>query len=128
MHGRILLAAVSSNGRATISSILECMGLQVEVTCDGRVAFQIALSAWQNGRPFDLLMMDTRMPIIDGYEATALLRSVGYPGRIIALASCTFQDAHNKSSAAGCDGYASKPISYRTLRNAVQRYLPATKS
>jgi CheY-like chemotaxis protein len=69
--------------------------------------------------------MDAQMPEIDGYEATALLRSVGYDGRIIALVSCTFQGAHDKCIMAGCDGYAIKPISYRMLRNAIERYLPA---
>jgi CheY-like chemotaxis protein len=124
MHGRILVAADSSDGRATISGMLECMGLEVEVANDGRVAFQRAFSAWQGRRSFDLVIMEAQMPEIDGYEATALLRSVGYAGRIIVLAACTFQDAHNKSIAAGCDGYASKPVSCRTLRNAIERHLP----
>lgn len=125
LHGRILVADDSGDGRDTISSVLACMGLDVALVGNGRAAFQIALSAWKGGRPFDLVLMDAQMPEIDGYEATALLRAVGYHGRIIALVSCRFEGSHDKCMTAGCDGYASKPISYRMLRNAIERYLPA---
>ncbi len=125
LHGRILVADDSGDRRELIFSVLGCMGLNVALVENGQAAFQRALSAWESGRPFDLVLMDAQMPEIDGYEATALLRSVGYGGRIVAMVACTFEGAHDKCAAAGCDGYATKPISYRMLRNAVERYLPS---
>jgi CheY-like chemotaxis protein len=123
LHGRILVADDSDESRRTFSSMLVSMGLKVALAETGRAAFQMALAGWQDGRMFDLVLMDTEMPEIDGYEATALLRAVGYHGRIIAVAPCAFNRIHDKSVAAGCDGYATKPISCRTLRATIQRYL-----
>jgi len=124
LHGRILVADDSDDSRQTLSGMLASMGLKVALAQTGRAAFQVTLAAWQDGRMFDLVLMDTQMPEIDGYEATALLRAVGYHGRIIALAPCTFSRVHDQAVAAGCDGYATKPITRRTLRAALQRYLP----
>jgi CheY-like chemotaxis protein len=126
LHGRILVAADSSDGRKIISSILGCMGLDVVVVENGRDAFRSALAAWKGGAPFDVVLIDTTMPEIDGYEATGLLRSVGYPGRIVAMVSCGFHETHARCIAAGCDGYASKPVSYRMLRDAMERHLSAS--
>ena len=124
LHGRILVADDSSDGRRTISSILKCMGLKVTVADNGHEAFQTALEAWHDGHPFDLVLMDTEMPELDGYQATALLRLAGYQGVIVALASCSFSGAHDRYIAAGCNGCASKPISYEMLWEAMERYLP----
>jgi len=128
LHGRILVADDSSDGRRTISSILKCMGLKVAAADSGREAFQMALQAWHDGHPYDLVLMDTEMPELDGYEATVLLRSAGYEGRIVALASCSFSSAHDRHIAAGCDGCASKPISYEMLWETMVRYLPRSRS
>jgi CheY-like chemotaxis protein len=127
LHGRILVADDSSDGRRTISGILKCMGLKVTLADSGLEAFQLALDAWHDGHPFDLVLMDTEMPGLDGYDATALLRSAGYERRIVALASCGFNRAHDRYIAAGCDGCASKPISYEMLWETIQRYLPRSR-
>jgi CheY-like chemotaxis protein len=125
MRGRVLVADDSSEGRRMISNILSCLGLEVAVAENGRVACDAALSAWKGGHPFDLILMDLQMPQIDGYEATALLRSRGYAGRIVALLSdCAFFGTHEKWMNAGCDGHAAKPITFELLRNVVRRYLP----
>ncbi len=128
LQGRILVADDSSDGRRTISSILKCMGLKVAAADGGHEAFQLALEAWHDGHPFDLVLMDTEMPELDGYEATVLLRSAGYEGRIVALASCSFKGTRDRYIAAGCDGCASKPISYEMLWETVNRYLPGSRS
>lgn len=58
----------------------------------------------------DLVLMDMHMPVMDGIEATALLRSQGYKGLISALtASVSILDS-KKSIDAGCDHFHSKPI------------------
>jgi CheY-like chemotaxis protein len=128
LHGRILVADDSSDGRRTISGILQCMGLTVAVADNGHEAFQMALEAWHDGHPFDLVLMDTEMPELDGYQATALLRSAGYEGVIVALASCSFSGAHDRHVAAGCNGCASKPISYEMLLDTMQRHLPGSRN
>src|SRR5437588_2605602 len=104
-HGRVLVADDSSDGRRMISGILSCLGLEVAVAENGRVACDAALSAAKRGEPFDLILMDLQMPVIDGYEATALLRRKRYSGRIVALTSdCEFRGSQQKCLQAGCDG------------------------
>jgi len=125
MRRRVLVADDSSDGRRMISGILGCLGLEVAVAENGRVACDAALSAWRRGEPFDLILMDLQMPVIDGYEATALLRASGYAGRVVALTSdCAFLGTHEKCLKAGCDGYATKPITFEMLDGVVRRYLP----
>ena len=124
-RARVLVADDSSDGRKMISGILRCLGLETAVAENGRVACNLAMSAWKSGEAFDLILMDMQMPEIDGYEATALLRSMGYSGRIVALtASCAFHGTHDKCLDAGCDAYACKPITFGMLQDVVRRNLP----
>lgn len=128
MRGRVLLADDSSDGRRMMSNILGCLGLEVAAAENGRVACDAALAAWNGGKPFDLILMDLQMPQLDGYEATAQLRSRGYTGRIVALTSeGAFYGTHEKCTNAGCDGHAAKPITFEMLRDVVRRYLPQAR-
>ncbi|HEY8746858.1 MAG TPA: response regulator [Tepidisphaeraceae bacterium] len=125
-HGRILVATYSSEGRRMISGMLRCIGLEISVAGNGREVCDLALSAWKAGEGFDLILMDMNLQQIDGYEGTALLRSMGYDGRIVALMpEFTFPSTHQKCLAAGCDGYASKPINFGMLRDVVERFVPS---
>ena len=126
LQGRVLVADDSSDGRRMMSNILGCLGLDVALAENGRVACDAAMAAWKGGQPFDLILMDLQMPQLDGYEATALLRSRGYTGRIVALISdCAFFGTIEKCMTAGCDGHAAKPITFEMLRDVVRRYLPS---
>jgi len=128
MHGRVLVADDSADGRWIISDMLAHMGLEVTAAENGRVACDLALSAWKLGRAFDLILMDLQMPEIDGLEATALMRSMGYEGNIVALISdCAFRGTHERCIAAGCNACASKPITYEMLLGVMQRHLPTAK-
>src|SRR5690348_4331046 len=91
MQGRVLVADDSSDGRKVISGILGCLGLETALAENGRAACDAALAAWKRGEPFDLILMDSHMPVLDGYEAATRLRATGYTGRIVALKSeCAF--------------------------------------
>ena len=128
MTGRVLVADDSSDGRRMIAGILGCLGLEVAVAENGRVACDTALAAAKRGQPFDLVLMDSHMPVLDGYEATALLRSKGYTGRVIALISeSAYFGRFGKTDDAGFDGLASKPITFEMLNGVVRRYLPQAR-
>lgn len=64
---------------------------------------------------YDVLLMDLQMPIMDGYEATALLRQKGYGAPIVALTAHAMIEERNRCLASGFDDHISKPVDRRLL-------------
>jgi CheY-like chemotaxis protein len=123
LQGRILLAEDAPDHQWLLSLILQEAGAEVVIAPDGRAAYDQAMQAFSAGRPFDLILMDMRMPEMDGHEVTARLRKAGYAGPIIALTAFALIGDREKCLAAGCDDYASKPIAPSELLNIASRYL-----
>ena len=122
---RVLVVDDSSDGRRTISNMLGCLGVEVAVAENGRVACDLALGAWQRQEAFDLVLMDIQMPGMDGCEAAALLRSKQYGGRIVGLlTNGAFAQSQERCTQAGCDGSATKPITFALVRDLVRTFVP----
>jgi CheY-like chemotaxis protein len=115
----------SGDGRTIVSRVLRCIGLQTEEAPDGKVACEKAITEWRAGRPFDLILMDMHMPVMDGFTATAMLRLKGYTAPIAALSALIGANTRQECLDAGCNDYAAKPINFESLRDLVQRHLPA---
>jgi CheY-like chemotaxis protein len=108
---RILLVEDGVDNQKLISLILSKAGADVEIAENGRIAVD-RLAA---GACFDLIFMDMAMPEMDGYSATRALRSMGCRLPIVALTAHGLQGEREKCLAAGCDEYATKPISKKEL-------------
>jgi signal transduction histidine kinase/HPt (histidine-containing phosphotransfer) domain-containing protein len=115
IDARILLAEDSPDNQKLIGGFLAKLGANVTLAENGDLAIDHALRAREEGHPFDLILMDMHMPVIDGYAATEHLRSVGYTGQIIALTANAMSGERDKTLAAGCNDFATKPINRKKL-------------
>jgi len=119
---RVLVVDDSEENRTIIMAFLSRSGCEVDPVDNGAEA----VSAARSGN-YDLVLMDMRMPVLDGYEATRVIRRLeereGRPRvPILALTAYAFQEQARSCLAAGCDGHVAKPIDRTALCEAVAAY------
>jgi len=107
---RILLAEDGVDNQRLLDRILRGAGAEVTLADDGARARDLALAAREAGSPFDVIVMDMQMPVMDGYEATRRLREASYEGPILALTAHALVSERERCLAAGCDDFDTKPI------------------
>ncbi|MBE7504570.1 MAG: response regulator [Verrucomicrobiales bacterium] len=107
---RLLLAEDGPDNQRLIRHLLARAGHRVDVASDGGQAVDMALAALHAGHPYDALLMDMQMAVIDGYEATQRLRQAGYDRPIVGLTAHAMTGDRQKCLDAGCDDYLAKPV------------------
>jgi PAS domain S-box-containing protein len=112
---RILLVEDNDDARRAFVPRLLKLALHVEAAGDGQKACEIAMAAFASESPFDWILMDMQMPVIDGFEATRRLRSQGYDRPIIAMTAYATEQDRRDCLRFGCDDYISKPIDWNRL-------------
>lgn len=116
--GDILLVEDNLDNQQLFKLLLEKSGAKVQIASNGKEAVDAAMA-----KPFDLIFMDMQMPIMDGVEATKILRKKGYDGPIISLTANAMKQDREACFEAGCNDYITKPVSEKTLYNTVCEYL-----
>jgi len=122
---RILIAEDNIINQRVASELLSRLGARCTVAENG----EIAISRIQE-QPYDLVLMDCQMPVVDGYAATLAIRSRERGSRvpILAMTANTLETDRQACLAAGMDGYLSKPIREQDLLKAIQRHLVREES
>jgi CheY-like chemotaxis protein len=103
------------------------MGLEVTVAENGQVALEKLAKASREhlGRPFDIVLMDLQMPVMDGFEATRRIRSnPDYTNLlIVAMTAHAFAEERERCAECGMNGHLSKPIDVNILTETLKDFL-----
>jgi signal transduction histidine kinase/CheY-like chemotaxis protein/predicted hydrocarbon binding protein len=122
LNCRVLLAEDGPDNQRLIAFILRKAGAHVTLAENGQQALEFALKAHQENCPFDVVLMDMQMPVMDGYQATKSLRIAGYTKSIVALTAQAMLGDYQRCIDAGCDGYITKPIDRNQLLKSLQTF------
>ena len=124
---RILLAEDGRDNQRLITMLLQRAGATVVVAENGSRAVAALCEdgdpahPLQQPSPFDLVLLDMQMPLMDGYAAAALLREKGCDRPLIALTAHALEGDRERCLAAGCDDYIRKPVDQALLVSACER-------
>lgn len=122
---KILVVEDNEMNRDMLVRRLKRKGYNIEIAEDGKIAIEkIPLFA-----P-DLILMDMRMPIMDGWQATAAIKSNPETKNIIiiGLSANAMEGDREKAMEAGCDDYDTKPIDFKTLVSKIEAIIEKSKS
>ncbi|MSR62811.1 MAG: hybrid sensor histidine kinase/response regulator [Planctomycetes bacterium] len=123
LHGRCLVVEDVELNQRLLAAILRRTGATVELADDGKQGVEKTLAAERAGTPFDLVLMDMQMPVMDGYDATRALRAAGFRRPIIALTAHAMSTDREKCLEVGCTAYETKPIQREHLLATCKRLL-----
>lgn len=117
---RILIVEDNWTNRQLLVDLLTPTGFQVQEATNG----QEAIALWQSWQP-DLIWMDMRMPVMDGYTATQQIKSTpeGQDTVIIALTASAFEEQRTLILETGCNDFVRKPIQIDVLFEKMAEYL-----
>ncbi len=118
LSAKILVVDDGETNRKLIGLTMRRAGATIGFAENGQQGVDAALAD-----SFDLIFMDMQMPVMDGYEATRLLREKGFTIPIIALTANAMRDDMQKCLDAGCTAYLSKPIDLDLLVQTVADHL-----
>ncbi|OYX06475.1 MAG: hypothetical protein B7Z12_00405 [Caulobacter vibrioides] len=114
---RVLLAEDNPVNALLARALLTREGCIIERVANGEEALAALAAA-----PFDLILMDMRMPVMDGLEAARTLRARGIRTPVVALTANAFEDDRRACLEAGMDDFLTKPIEPAALRAALARW------
>jgi PAS domain S-box-containing protein len=128
---RVLLVEDNTVNQLVASEILLELGLQVDIAEHGRIALEMLSEP--STSPYQLVLMDCQMPVMDGYEATRQIRQGSVPLYlksipIIAMTAHAMESDRNKCLSVGMNDYLSKPVEPSKLIDKISLWIkPMTK-
>ncbi|MCA9277166.1 MAG: CHASE domain-containing protein [Phycisphaerales bacterium] len=120
----VLLAEDGVDNQRIIAHLIRKAGYEIEIVNNG----QEALDQFEREPDrYGVILMDMQMPLLDGYEATRLLRDRGHSVPIVALTAHALQGSREACLEAGCDEYVSKPIDRVRLYAVIEQLISGSR-
>jgi PAS domain S-box-containing protein len=116
---KMLVAEDEESNLFLLREFLGNMNLEILHAWNGKQAVELV----RENHDIGLVLMDIKMPIMGGYEATGLIKDIRPDLPVVAITAHALSGDREKALNAGCDEYISKPVSVKTLREMVIRYL-----
>ncbi len=120
---RALVVDDSQVSRDIFSSVLSDFGMNVDVARDGQQGLQLVEQAHQNNAPYELILLDWNMPILDGISMAKAIEentAISVKPMIIMVTAYGKEHLLEEAEKVGVDNVLSKPITPSTLLNAIQ--------
>ncbi len=120
MAKMILIVEDEPKNMTLLRDLLQVSGYSTIEATDGKQGVELA----KESKP-DLILMDIQMPVMDGLEATRILKADDTTSNIpvLALTSYAMKGDEERILQAGCDGYLAKPFDIQELLKSVAEYL-----
>ncbi len=127
---RLLVAEDNLINQQVAREMLESAGAVVEIAADGAAAVDAVIAPWREGAgvPYDAVLMDIQMPVMDGMDATRRLRSAGFGASdlpIIAMTAHARPEDRDRCLSAGMNDYVAKPVETVPLIKVLARWVQA---
>lgn len=120
---RILLVEDGEDNVRLIRYRFKKIGVEIEHAEHGEIAHQMVLAAAQSDRPYDMVIMDINMPVMDGIESLCVIRSKGCEVPVMMLSAHAMVEEQRRSYSAGASAYCCKPIDFELLFTECERLL-----
>lgn len=126
--GKLLVVEDNPTNQKVIVSMLTAFGLDCQIAENGEEGVRRV----QSGEPFDLILMDLQMPVLDGYQATQKIReweagAAKAQCPIVAFTAHAMGDDREHALAVGMNEFMTKPVDVHLLEALLARFLPAQR-
>ncbi|UQZ88771.1 hypothetical protein C4J81_05955 [Deltaproteobacteria bacterium Smac51] len=122
-QGEVLVCEDNAINQQVISEHLSRIGLAPTIAANGKIGLGEVRNRLRIGKPFDLILMDIQMPVMDGLEATLELRKMGVTIPIVALTANAMNRDRETYIAGGMCDCVTKPFNTRELWACLLKYL-----
>ncbi|MBS0300335.1 MAG: response regulator [Proteobacteria bacterium] len=123
INGKILVAEDNPVNQEVAKAMLARLGMETTIANDGKHAVELVYN-----HPYDIILMDCQMPVMDGFEATSQIRKRFSDIPIIALTANATEDDRTHCLNAGMNDFLSKPYSIDQLQQKITDWLAKGKS
>ncbi|WP_340677394.1 response regulator [Paraglaciecola sp.] len=123
LSGRILVVDDANDIRLLIKTICQNFGLHVDTARNGLQAVEICQQslAWQ--QPYDVVLMDIHMPVMDGRQAITKIRQLGFKSPVIAITAAVLKGVKDSLIAIGFTDVLHKPLNKHAMYLSLSHYL-----